>query len=198
MLLLWLWLGTLRAGRAWPLWTLSLRLSLLRTLLLLLAASALPLLAIASLCTTLLLLLCAALSTFCTFAARLARALLELPDFLLHEAARLRILLHAQLAVTAERAALPAFGVRPFAVRAENGFRERHRRIGAHCTLRPVEENRRRTLLALIELATDNSPNACWDDKRAVELLRAQSTPGELRELGMDEGMIAFVFPEGE
>jgi hypothetical protein len=61
-----------------------------------------------------------------------------------------------------------------------------------------VEENRRRTLLALIELATDNSPNACWDDKRAIELLRAQSTAGELRELGMDEGMIAFVFPEGK
>jgi hypothetical protein len=61
-----------------------------------------------------------------------------------------------------------------------------------------VDENRRRTLLSLIDLATDNSPNACWDDKRAVELLRTQSTRDELRELGMDEGMIALVFPEGK
>lgn len=61
-----------------------------------------------------------------------------------------------------------------------------------------MDETRRRTLLSLIDLATDNSPNACWDDKRAVELLRAQSTREELRELGMDEGMIAFVFPEAK
>jgi len=61
-----------------------------------------------------------------------------------------------------------------------------------------VDENRRRTLLSLIDLATDNSPNACWDDKRAAELLRAQSTREELRELGMDEAMIAFVFPEAK
>ena len=59
-----------------------------------------------------------------------------------------------------------------------------------------MDENRRRTLLSLIDLAADNSPNACWDDKRAVELLRTQSTAAELRELGIDDGMIAFVFPE--
>jgi hypothetical protein len=60
----------------------------------------------------------------------------------------------------------------------------------------PVDESRRRTLLALIELATENSPSACWDDRRAAELLRKDATAAELRELGMDERMIEFVFAE--
>ena len=59
-----------------------------------------------------------------------------------------------------------------------------------------MDENRRRTLLALIDLASDFSPNACWDDARAVELLRRESTAEELRELGAEEGIIEFVFPE--
>ena len=59
-----------------------------------------------------------------------------------------------------------------------------------------VDEDRRRTLLTLIELATGNSPTACWDDQRAIELLRSQATAEELRELGMEERMIEFVFPE--
>ena len=59
-----------------------------------------------------------------------------------------------------------------------------------------MDENRRRTLLALIELASDSTPNACWDDQRAVELLRREATPAELRELGAAEGIIEFVFPE--
>lgn len=60
----------------------------------------------------------------------------------------------------------------------------------------PVDESRRRTLLALVELASENSPNACWDDRRAMELLRAQATRDELRELGVDEKIIEFVFAE--
>jgi hypothetical protein len=59
-----------------------------------------------------------------------------------------------------------------------------------------VDEDRRRTLRALIDLAEENAPSACWDDQRAVELLRAQSTPDELRELGMTERMIEYVFAE--
>ena len=59
-----------------------------------------------------------------------------------------------------------------------------------------MDESRRSTLLTLIELATDNSPNACWDDARARELLRRETTPEELRELGMEEGMIELVFAE--
>jgi hypothetical protein len=68
--------------------------------------------------------------------------------------------------------------------------------IGAHCTLRVVDENRRNTLLALIELAGDTSPNACWDDSRAMALLRSQATAEELRELGASESLIEHIFAE--
>jgi hypothetical protein len=57
-----------------------------------------------------------------------------------------------------------------------------------------VEDNRRQTLLALIHLAEGDSPNACWDDRRAIELLRKETTPEELRELGIGEGLIEHVF----
>ena len=59
-----------------------------------------------------------------------------------------------------------------------------------------MDENRRRTLLTLIRLAEENSPSACWDDRRAIELLRREATAEELRELGMDEQLIAHVFAE--
>ena len=59
-----------------------------------------------------------------------------------------------------------------------------------------MDETRRRTLLTLIDLAGENSPSACWDDRRAMELLRSQATAEELRELGMDEQLIAQVFAE--
>ena len=60
--------------------------------------------------------------------------------------------------MAAVRAALPSFGIGLLAGGAEDAFRERHREIGAHCTLRTVDESRRRTLLALIDLAEENSP----------------------------------------
>jgi hypothetical protein len=60
----------------------------------------------------------------------------------------------------------------------------------------PVDESRRKTLLALIDLATENSPSACWDDVRARQLLRKEATAEELRELGMDERLIDYVFAE--
>src|SRR3954463_2031694 len=53
---------------------------------------------------------------------------------------------------------------------------------------------RRKTLQTLIELAEGSSPADCWDDTRAEDLLRSQSTPDEVRELGMSEEMIARVF----
>ena len=59
-----------------------------------------------------------------------------------------------------------------------------------------MDENRRRTLLALIELASDSNPNACWDDQRAIELLRRESTVEELRELGASESLIEHIFTE--
>lgn len=70
----------------------------------------------------------------------------------------------------------------------------------AHCTLPAVEprndDDRRKTLRALIELAGGSSPSNCWDDGRAEDLLRSQSTPVEMRELGMSEEMIVRVFGE--
>lgn len=59
-----------------------------------------------------------------------------------------------------------------------------------------LDEARKKTLLTLISLAEGHSPNDCWDDKRAEDLLRSQSTPDELRELGMDEKMIEHIFGE--
>lgn len=55
---------------------------------------------------------------------------------------------------------------------------------------------RRKTLQTLIELAEGSSPADCWDDRRAEDLLRSQSTPDEVRELGMSEEMISRVFRE--
>jgi len=61
----------------------------------------------------------------------------------------------------------------------------------------PTEnDERRKTLQTLIQLAEGSSPSACWDDSRAEDLLRSQSTPDELRELGMSQGMIDRVFRE--
>jgi hypothetical protein len=59
-----------------------------------------------------------------------------------------------------------------------------------------VDESRRRTLLALIHMAEENSPNACWDDRRALELLKKDATADELRELGVGEGLIAHIYAE--
>ena len=55
-------------------------------------------------------------------------------------------------------------------------------------------EDRRKTLQTLIALAEGSSASDCWDDQRAESLLRSQSTPGELRELGMSEAMIDRLF----
>jgi 6-pyruvoyltetrahydropterin/6-carboxytetrahydropterin synthase len=71
----------------------------------------------------------------------------------------------------------------------------------AHCTLRPVEPRddtaRRKTLQTLIELAERSNPADCWDDRRAEDLLRSQSTPEEVRELGMSEEMVSRVWGVG-
>lgn len=57
-------------------------------------------------------------------------------------------------------------------------------------------EERRRTLRTLIDLAGGFSPSDCWDDQRAMDLLRSQSTADELRELGASDSMIAHIFGE--
>ena len=45
-----------------------------------------------------------------------------------------------------------------------------------------------------MSLAERSNPAACWDDQRAEALLRSQSNPQEMRELGMSEDMIQHVF----
>lgn len=94
--------------------------------------------------------------------------------------------------------ALPTFGIGLLAGGADYAFGQRHRNRRALYTSGPMptDDRRRATLLTLIELAQGNSPNDCWDDQRAEELLRSQSTAEELRELGMSEQMIARIFPE--
>jgi 6-pyruvoyltetrahydropterin/6-carboxytetrahydropterin synthase len=59
------------------------------------------------------------------------------------------------------------------------------------------DAERRKTLRTLIELAEGSSPADCWDDRRAEDLLRSQSTPDEVRELGMSEEMIERVWGVG-
>ena len=59
-----------------------------------------------------------------------------------------------------------------------------------------MDEDRRRTLLELIELADDSTPSACWDDAQAMRLLRSNATAEELRELGASEGLIEQVYAE--
>ena len=51
-------------------------------------------------------------------------------------------------------------------------------------------------LLTLVSLASENSATACWDDRRAVELLRRETTRDELESLGVDIPMIDYIFPE--
>jgi 6-pyruvoyltetrahydropterin/6-carboxytetrahydropterin synthase len=57
-----------------------------------------------------------------------------------------------------------------------------------------AEEERRKTLRTLIDLAEGSSPADCWDDRRAEDLLRSQTTAGEARELGMSDGLVERVF----
>jgi hypothetical protein len=137
-------------------------------------------------------------------------ALLPFPKLLGHVAARLRFRLLLERIVATVGTALPSLRVGLLARVAENAFGQRHvRKVpeglsrrspaeAAHCTLPAMDgaEERRRTLLALIGLAEGHSPSDCWDDQRAMALLRSQSSPGELRQLGVEEAMIEHIFAE--
>jgi hypothetical protein len=86
-----------------------------------------------------------------------------------------------------------------FSAAASKSARIVHFALGGNCRRGikyGMDENRRNTLLALIELAGDTSPNACWDDSRAMALLRSQATADELRELGASESLIDHIFAE--
>ena len=53
---------------------------------------------------------------------------------------------------------------------------------------------RRKTIETLLGLAEDSNPGACYDDGRAQDLLRSQSSPEELREYGASETTIEHIF----
>jgi hypothetical protein len=128
---------------------------------------------------------------------RFAGARLPLAKLLLHVAACLRLRLRARLVEAAVGTPLPPFGVRLLAARAGDALRQRHRKSARIVHFGAMlEEARRKTLLTLIALAEGHSPNDCWDDRRAEDLLRSQSTPEELRELGMSEKTIEHIFAE--
>jgi 6-pyruvoyltetrahydropterin/6-carboxytetrahydropterin synthase len=134
-------------------------------------------------------------------APRLAGSLLELLKFLLHEAARLRILSGAKRVVAAVRAAPPAFRIGAVAVRAEDAFRQGHRgRRALYTSAVPqkLDSERRKTLETLLALAEDSNPGACFDDLHAEELLRSQSSPEELRAVGASERAIDHIFRGGQ
>ena len=57
-----------------------------------------------------------------------------------------------------------------------------------------ADDARRKTLQTLITLAESSNPADCWDDSRAEDLLRSQSSAEEVRELGMSELMIERIF----
>lgn len=59
-----------------------------------------------------------------------------------------------------------------------------------------VDPARRRRLLTLVELAEVSSPSACWDDRRAIELLRKDATREELAELGVGAAVLDYIFGE--
>lgn len=59
-----------------------------------------------------------------------------------------------------------------------------------------MDENRRKTLELLVELARTSDPASCWDQDRAARLLRHQSSAEELREIGADPVVIDYLFPE--
>ena len=61
-----------------------------------------------------------------------------------------------------------------------------------------MDENRRKTLATLLSLAEGSNPASCWDDTRAEALLRSQSSPQEMRDIGMSEEMIDHVFGAAE
>jgi 6-pyruvoyltetrahydropterin/6-carboxytetrahydropterin synthase len=57
-----------------------------------------------------------------------------------------------------------------------------------------MDETRRRTLQTLLALAEGNNPSECWDDQRAEQLLRSQSSAEELRSMGANENTIRHIF----
>jgi hypothetical protein len=133
-----------------------------------------------------------------------------------HDPRGFGVALRLERVVLAVRTDSPPFRVRPPALRTENAFRQRHfdaalytsvsaapgcwkaaRRCGI-LGLPPMIRDRKKTLEVLIELAEQNRTGSCWSENRAEDLLRSQSSPEELRELGAAPELIASLWPESK
>ncbi|HSN69343.1 MAG TPA: hypothetical protein VLV48_08870 [Thermoanaerobaculia bacterium] len=59
-----------------------------------------------------------------------------------------------------------------------------------------MDQERKKTLETLLELAQGDDPSGCWDPSRALALLRTQTTPGELEEMGAEAALIEELWPD--
>lgn len=58
-------------------------------------------------------------------------------------------------------------------------------------------EDRKKTLEALVEIASAGGDTECWHNERAEHLVRSQSSPEEFRELGISDELLRRIWPEG-
>ncbi|HVR43320.1 MAG TPA: hypothetical protein VMS56_07705 [Thermoanaerobaculia bacterium] len=59
-----------------------------------------------------------------------------------------------------------------------------------------MDDERRKTLETLLDLAGGDDPAGCWDPARAVSILRHQTTAEELEQIGASPALIAEIWPE--
>ena len=59
-----------------------------------------------------------------------------------------------------------------------------------------MDPERRKTLEVLIDMAAADDLSSCWDSDHAESLLRSQSSPEELREIGAGGELIERLWPE--
>ena len=63
---------------------------------------------------------------------------------------------------------------------------------------RKVNDDRRATLRALVDLAMADDPVPCYDGAMAERLLRSQSSREELAEIGVDAMILEKLWPSNE
>lgn len=61
-----------------------------------------------------------------------------------------------------------------------------------------MDENRRSTLQALVDLAMADDPVPCYDGAMAERLLRSQSSREELAAMGVDPVILERLWPANE
>lgn len=61
-----------------------------------------------------------------------------------------------------------------------------------------MDDDRRSTLQALVDLAMADDPVPCYDGAMAERLLRSQSSREELTEIGVDPAVLERLWPSNE